>query len=239
MVAESGDVANPEPDSEREALDEEEIFVEPRWPIAVVLSSFIVLTIVLRIAEPERESLGPHWLAPAIEVGLLLALIAANPAHLVGRARWLRPLSISLIGLLAAVGLFSTVVLISDLVRGSKVTESAPSLLASGALIWLGNALIFGLLYWILDSGGPLARYRHERPYPDFTFTQQGSEFAPPDWRPRYVDYFVLGISTSMAFSPTDVMPMTPWAKLTMTLQSVISLTVIGLVVARAVNAFT
>ena len=149
MVAESGDVANPEPDSEREALDEEEIFVEPRWPIAVVLSSFIVLTIVLRIAEPERESLGPHWLAPAIEVGLLLALIAANPAHLVGRARWLRPLSISLIGLLAAVGLFSTVVLISDLVRGSKVTESAPSLLASGALIWLGNALIFGLLYWI------------------------------------------------------------------------------------------
>ena len=239
MVAESGDVPSPEPELEREAPDEEVIFVEPRWPIALVLSSFIVLTIVLRIVEPERESLGPHWLAPAIEVGLLLALIAANPAHLVGRARWLRPLSISLIGLLAAVALFSTVVLISDIVRGSKVTESAASLLASGALIWLGNALIFGLLYWVLDSGGPLARYRHERPYPDFTFTQQGSEFAPPDWRPRYVDYFVLGISTSMAFSPTDVMPMTPWAKLTMTLQSVISLTVIGLVVARAVNAFT
>jgi len=232
-------MANPEPDPGWETLDQEEIFVEPRWPIALVLSSFILLTIVLRIAEPERESLGPHWLAPAIEIGLLIALIAANPAHLVGRARWLRPLSISLIGLLAAVALFSTVVLISDLVRGSEVTESAPSLLASGALIWLGNALIFGLLYWSLDSGGPLARYRHERPYPDFTFTQQGSELAPPDWRPRYVDYFVLGISTSMAFSATDVMPMTPWAKLTMTLQSVISLTVIGLVVARAVNAFT
>jgi hypothetical protein len=100
--------------------------------------------------------------------------------------------------------------------------------------------VVFGLLYWELDSGGPLARFRHERPFPDFTFSQQtSSEFAPPDWRPHYVDYFVLGISTSMAFSPTDVMPMTAWAKLTMTLQSLISLTVIGLVVARAVNAFT
>jgi hypothetical protein len=199
-----------------------------------------VVTGVLRVVQPERESLGPHWLAPAIEIALLIALIAANPAHIAGRARWLRPLSISLIGLLALVAMVSTIVLIGDLVRGSKVTESAPSLLASGALIWLGNAVIFGLLYWELDSGGPLARYRHERSYPDFAFTQQmSSEFAPPGWRPRYVDYFVLGISTSMAFSPTDVMPMTAWAKLTMTLQSVISLTVIGLVVARAVNAFT
>jgi hypothetical protein len=229
----------PSPGPERDPIDEE-IFIEPRWPIALVLSSFIAVTVVLRVAEPERESLGPHWLAPAIEVALLIALIAANPAHIAGRARWLRPLSISLTGLLAAVAMVSTIVLIGDLVRGSKVTESAPSLLASGALVWLGNAVIFGLLYWELDSGGPLARYRHERPYPDFAFTGQTSpEFVPPGWRPRYVDYFVLGISTSMAFSPTDVMPMTAWAKLAMTLQSVISLTVIGLVVARAVNAFT
>ena len=61
-------------------------------------------------------------------------------------------------------------------------------------------------------------------------------ELAPPGWRPRYVDYMVLGVTTSMAFSPTDVMPMVPWAKLTMSAQSVISLTVIGLVIARAVN---
>ena len=134
----------------------------------------------------------------------------------------------------------STVVLITDLIRGSKWTDSATSLLASGALIWLGNALVFGLLYWELDSGGPLARYRRERPYPDFAFTQQMSpEFAPPGWRPMYVDYLILGVTTSTAFSPTDVMPMTPWAKLTMTLQSLISLTVIGLVIARAVNVFT
>ena len=89
-------------------------------------------------------------------------------------------------------------------------------------------------------SGRRVARYRRERPQPDFAFTQQlNPELAPPDWRPRYVDYLVLGVTTSTAFSPTDVMPMTPWAKLAMALQSLISLTVIGLVIARAVNVFT
>jgi hypothetical protein len=234
VVADVGRVPSPEP------ADGEGIFIEPRWPIALVLSSFIAVTVVLRVVQPERERLGPTWLVPGIEIALLVALIAANPAHVAGRARWLRPLSISLIGLLAAVAMVSTIVLIGDLIRGSKVTESAPSLLASGALVWLGNAVIFGLLYWELDSGGPLARFRRERPHPDFAFSQQLSpEYAPVGWRPSYVDYFVLGLSTSMAFSPTDVMPMTAWAKLTMTLQSVVSLTVIGLVVARAVNAFT
>ena len=76
--------------------------------------------------------------------------------------------------------------------------------------------------------------------HPDFAFSQQlNPELAPPGWRPKYVDYLILGITTSTAFSPTDVMPMTAWAKLMMALQSLISLAVIGLVVARAVNAFT
>jgi hypothetical protein len=213
--------------------------VEPRWPIAVVVLAFIAITVVLRVAEPQRESLGPPWLVPGLEIALLLALFAAHPAKVVQRARWLRPLAITLIAALTVVALLSTGVLIVDLVRGSKVTESAASLLASGALIWLGNALVFGLLYWELDSGGPLARYERRHPYPDFAFSQQLSpEMAPPGWRPQYVDYFILGITTSTAFSPTDVMPMKAWSKLTMALQSLISLTVIGLVIARAVNAF-
>jgi len=228
------------PESEPRPDEGEPIFVEPRWPIALALSLFIVVTVVLRLVEPEREALGPDWLVPGIEIALLAALIAANPAQLAGRAKWLRPISISLIGLLAFTAMVSTVVLIVDLVEGSKVTQSATSLLASGALIWLGNALVFGLLYWDLDSGGPLARFRRERAHPDFAFSQQlNPELAPADWRPRYVDYLILGITTSTAFSPTDVMPMTAWAKLTRALQSLISRAVIGLVVARAVNAFT
>jgi hypothetical protein len=99
--------------------------------------------------------------------------------------------------------------------------------------------LVFSLFYWLLDSGGPLARYQGEHPHPDFAFTQQMSpELAPPGWRPQYVDYLILGLTTSTAFSPTDVMPMAWWAKLTMAMQSLISLTVVGLVIARAVNVF-
>ena len=218
---------------------DESIFVEPRWPIALALGSFIVITIVLRVVEPHRESLGPHWLVPGIEIALLAALVAADPSHVAGRRRWLRPLAIALVASLAVVALLSTAVLITELVRGGKVTESATSLLSSGALIWLGNCLIFGLLYWLLDSGGPYARFVGEREFPDFAFTHQLSpELAPPGWRPQYVDYLILGLTTSTAFSPTDVMPMARWAKLTMALQSLISLTVVGLVIARAVNVF-
>jgi hypothetical protein len=227
------------PEQGRPATNDGQRGIEPRWPVALVIAGFIAITLTLRILEPERESLGPPWLVPGLEIAMLGALLAADPAHVKERRRWLRRLSLTLVMGLAAAGMASTAVLVNDLVTGSKVTESASSLLASGAVIWLGNSVIFSLIYWLLDSGGPAARYFEPRPYPDFAFTQQLSpEYAPPGWRPMYVDYLVLGLSTSMAFSPTDVMPMVPWAKLTMTLQSLISLTVIALVIARAVNAF-
>jgi len=220
--------------------DDEPIFVEPRWPIALAVCAFIAITITLRILEPHATTLGPRWLVPGIEIGMLLALLAADPARLIARAMWLRRLSIALILSLAVVAILSATVLISDLIRGARVTESADALLTSGVLIWLGNTLIFGLIYWQFDSGGPLARYRGEREFPDFAFTQQMSpELAPPGWRPVYADYLILGLTTSTAFSPTDVMPMVLWAKLTMAVQSLISLTIFGLVIARAVNVFS
>ena len=192
------------------------------------------MTIVLRVVEPEREHLGRPWLVPTVEIGLLVALLAADPMHLARRTRWLRPLAITLILVLMGMVFVSDAVLLTDIITGSKLTQSATSILASGALVWAGNALVFGLLYWELDSGGPLARYRGDHKYPDFAFPHQLSpELAPPGWRPHYVDYFILGITTSTAFSPTDVMPMKNWAKLTMALQSLISLTVLGLVIAR------
>jgi hypothetical protein len=219
---------------------DERVFLEPRWPIVATLGFFITVSIILRLAVPDRSSLGPDWLVPAVEIGLLAVLLAADPARVSGRRRWLRRLAIALVSLLACVALTSTVQLIADLVKGAKVTNSASALLASGSVIWLGNVLVFSLFYWLLDSGGPLARYRGERAYPDFAFTQHMSpELSPPGWRTQYVDYLVLALSTSTAFSPTDVMPMARWAKLTMSLQSMISLTVVGLVIARAVNVFT
>lgn len=219
---------------------EERALIEPRWPVALAVAIFIAITITLRVAVPEKESLGPAWLVPTIEIALLVALIAADPGHIHRRARWLRRLSIALVLVLAVAAVSSTAILIADLIRGAEVTESADTLLASGALIWLGNVLVFSLLYWLFDSGGPLARHRGDRAFPDFAFTQQQSpELAPPGWRPRYADYLVLGLTTSTAFSPTDVLPMSTWAKLTMALQSLISLMVVGLVIARAVNVFS
>jgi hypothetical protein len=220
--------------------DEEPVVVEPRWPIVLAVSAFIAITVTVRVLEPEREALGPTWLVPGIEMALLVALIAADPPRVIERAIWLRRLSIVLVVSLVVVAVSSTAVLISDLIRGASVAESAGPLLTSGALVWLGNCLAFALLYWLLDSGGPLARWRGGREYPDFAFSQQLSpELAPPGWRPQFVDYLMLGLTTSTAFSPTDVMPMTPWAKLTMALQSLISLIVFGLVIARAVNVFS
>jgi hypothetical protein len=228
------------PDEAIVAGGEELVVIEPRWPVALALGSFIAITIVLRVVQPHRESLGPAWLVPGVEIALLLVLIAADPAHLSGRRHWLRPLSIALVTALAVVALISTVVLITDLVQGGKVTNEATSLLASGALIWLGNCLTFGLLYWLLDSGGAYARYTGEQQFRDFAFTQHMSpELAPPGCLPHYVDYLVLGLTTSTAFSPTDVMPVSHWAKLSMALQSIISLVVVGLVIARAVNVFS
>jgi hypothetical protein len=219
---------------------EERLILEPRWPIALTLGFFITMSIVLRVAAPHRSSLGPDWLVPGVEIGLLLVLLAADPARVSGRRRWLRRLAIALVILLAGGALASTVVLIDDLITGGAVTDSATDLLASGAVIWLGNVLVFSLFYWLLDSGGPLARHRGEHEYPDFAFTQQMSpELAPPGWRAQYVDYLILALTTSTAFSPTDVMPVAHWAKLTMALQSLISPTVVGLVIARAVNVFS
>ncbi len=216
------------------------MFIEPRWPIALVVGSYLALMIVLRIYEPDRPSFGTRWLVPGIMGGLLVTLLLADPARIEGRARWLRRVAGVLILALAAIALAATAILIADLVRGAHVTESASTLLTSGALIWLGNCLVFSLLYWHFDTGGPLARYRGERPYRDFAFTQHMSpELAPEGWRPQYVDYLVLGLTTSTAFSPTDVMPVAVWAKLTMSLQSLISLAVVGLVIARAVNVFS
>jgi uncharacterized membrane protein len=220
--------------------DEQPVSLEPRWPMALTVLCFIAITITLRVLQPKRESVGPPWLVPALEIAMLLALLAANPAHIQERRRWLRRVAIGLIFALGAAALWSTIVLVTDLIDGGQVTQSASSLLASGALIWLGNALVFSLVYWIFDTGGPWVRYTGTRRYPDFAFTQQMSpELAPPGWRPLFLDYLHLGFTNATAFSPTDVMPLTYKAKYTMLTQSTVSLALFGLIVARAVNAFT
>ncbi|MGH3811812.1 MAG: hypothetical protein ACRDUV_05070, partial [Pseudonocardiaceae bacterium] len=129
---------------------------------------------------------------------------------------------------------WSATLLVFGLVHG-RGGQDAGSLLAAGAAIWLTNIIVFGLWYWQLDRGGPVARARQV--VPDFQFVQmQNPELAPPDWEPEFVDYLYLSFTNATAFSPTDVMPLSRWAKLTMLAQSLISLVTVVLVIARAVN---
>jgi uncharacterized membrane protein len=212
---------------------------EPRWPPALALLTFLALNIALRLWLPSGAPIRVPWLVPAIEAALLVLLLVGNPGGLDERRARLHQVALAIVSLLVVAALWSTALLVYDLIRATGVTQSPTKLLASGGLVWLGNNLSFALLYWLIDSGGPVARAR--RPVPiDFAFTQQMSpELAPPGWRPLFLDYLHLGFTNATAFSPTDVMPLTYRAKYTMLVQSTVALALFGLIVARAVNAFT
>jgi hypothetical protein len=185
---------------------------------------------------PDDVQLGPNWLLPVIEGVLLVALIASDPGRI---DRPLRALSIGLVSVLVLGALWATVLLTSHLISGGKETDSAEALLTAGSTVWASNIIAFALLYWELDGGGSAARARHPPEHPDLAFPQQLTpSIASADWRPRFYDYLYLGFTNATAFSPTDAMPLALWAKSTMALQALISLVILGLVVARAVNVF-
>ena len=211
---------------------------ESRWPPAAALVVFTALTVAVRLWLPGQSASRVPWLVPALEAALLVALIAGDPARLARRTPWVRRIAVAIVVLLVLAALWATALLVYDLIRGQGVSQSATKLLASGALVWVGNNLAFGLLYWLIDSGGPIARTRNPMPV-DFAFTQQLSpELAPPGWRPVFLDYLHLGFTNATAFSPTDVMPLSLRAKYVMLVQATVALALFGLVVARAVNAF-
>ena len=211
---------------------------EPRWIPAAAIVVFLALNVALRVWLPREAAVRVPWLLPAVEVTLLVVLLVADPGSLVRRRQILRRVALALVVVLVLAALWSTALLIYDLVRAEGVTQSATRLLATGAVVWIGNNLAFALLYWLMDGGGPVARSQQEVPV-DFAFTQHMSpELAPANWRPVFLDYLHLGFTNATAFSPTDVMPLTHRAKLTMIVQSTVALALFGLIVARAVNAF-
>jgi hypothetical protein len=217
-------------------VSQEEVVGESRWPMAGAVVASMVLTVLL----PDGVRAGPNWALPLIEALLLVAVIAGDPGKIDRRSSTLRMLSIALVVVLVFGALWATVQLIDDLIHGGATTNSASDLLEAGSVVWLSNIVAFALLYWELDGGGPAARIYQVRNHPDLAFPQQLSpEIAPPDWRPRFIDYLYLAFTNATAFSPTDAMPLVPWAKITMTVQAVISIAILGLVIARAVNVFT
>jgi uncharacterized membrane protein len=209
---------------------------ESRLPVALTILVAMALPFLL----PQKLSLGPAWLIPLLVGALLVALTIGDPGRIDRRSRALRALAIGLVALLIIQACWSTSQLVIDLVKGGPETNDATLLLTTGGLIWVGNNIAFALLYWELDGGGPAERAHQMPQYPDLAFPGQLTpHIAPPDWRPIFVDYLYLSVTNALAFSPTDVMPIAHWGKLTMALQSLVSLALLGLIIARAVNVFT
>ena len=208
---------------------------EARWQATVA----VVVAIALQFPLPGKLTLvHPVWLLPALEGLLLVALVTANPRRLNRESRAIRMLSLILVAVLSLANAFSVARLAVGLVHGTEGENAGPLLITGGA-IWLTNVIVFALWYWEFDRGGPVARANATRSYPDFQFVQMTSpQLAPPSWEPAFGDYAYLSFTNAAAFSPTDVLPLTRWAKTAMTVQSAVSIVTVALVVARAVNIF-
>jgi hypothetical protein len=206
---------------------------EHRWPMAFTL----VLAMAVPLLLLPRFSLGPPWAVPALEALLLVAIIVIDRGRIDHRSALGRVLALVLVTVLIADAVGVSGRLVVDIIEGGPETNSAADLLKTGFLVWLYTIIAFTLLYWVLDGGGPEARFLSPPQFPDLAFPQQLSpQAARPGWHPEFFDYLYLGFTAATALSPTDVMPLARWGKLAMTVQAVGSLVILGLVIARAVN---
>ena len=207
---------------------------EPAWPAQATVLAAIVLQVTL----PERLTVGPSWLLPALEGALLVGLTLATPKRLEREHARRRSLALGMIALVSGANIFSLSALTHFLLHHH--TNHPRELLVAGVLIWLTNFLIFALCYWELDRGGPGRRAAGHDQQPDFLFPQMSDDrIEPLNWRPQFIDYLYVSLTNATAFSPTDTMPLSPMAKSVMGIQSLVSLVTLGLIVARAVNVLS
>jgi hypothetical protein len=206
---------------------------EPRWP------AFIAVLAVggLYAALPETLTVGPRGLYPSL---VLIFLVPTIVSYHAGKHALNTIFSFAVDGLLTAGLIASVILLVAALPYGK---ETSLQLLLSAASLWVTNILVFALWYWRLDAGGPHQRDESlHHTAGAFLFPQMGltpearGEIGQQDWSPNFVDYLFLAFNTSTAFSPTDVAALARWAKILMMLQSVLSLLIIALLAARAVN---
>ncbi len=206
---------------------------EPRWPAVIA----ILAVGGLNVALPSALTMGPRWLFPFL---VLVLLIPTVVSHHTGRHR-LNTVFGFLVDALLTVGLIISVVLLVGALPAHKVEPLA--LLLSAASLWITNILVFALWYWRLDAGGPHERDKlpgHQNGsflFPQTTMNPAAlREAGQLDWSPNFIDYLFLAFNTSTAFSPTDVPVLSRWAKILMMLQSLISLLIVALLAARAIN---
>jgi hypothetical protein len=205
---------------------------EPRWPASLAIVACAALNFVL----PAKFTMGPAWLVAALEAAILVPLSIVAPRRVIGESRWSQLGAVALIAIANLANLVSLSLLIRQIVFNGK-SINGPELLFSSIAIWVTNVIVFSLWYWELDRGGPDDRLRPEHEPPDFLFPQMVTPgCAVRDWTPGFIDYLYVAFTNATAFSPTDTMPLTAWAKVLMLIQAATSLITIALVAARAVN---
>jgi hypothetical protein len=216
---------------------------DPLWPAQLAVAG----AITLHLALSDKLVVGPKWLIPAVEGVLLVTLVVVAPARAsparASRQGWRhqRGLLWTILVLVTLAYLGSLGLLVHYLISGGNV--GGHSLIGSGVVLWVTNVLLFSVVYFDLDRGGPLKRHEQTQAqaefWPDFLFPQMSSpEFVPMHsrWRPTFLDYLYTSLTNATAFSPTDTLPLTQTAKLLMGIQGTAAITTLGLVVARAVN---
>jgi len=207
--------------------------LEPRWPTLVAVAAVAGLSLALA----PGLSIGPSWLFPTLVGVFVLPTVLS---HWAGRHKLNRILGLIISALLTVELVASVARLVSAL---PSRRETPTALLLSATSIWVANILVFALWYWRLDAGGPHSRESKTSHtagsflFPQMTMSAEArSAVGQQRWSPMFVDYLFLAFNTSTAFSPTDTPALTRWAKVLMMLQSIVSLTVLVLLAARAIN---
>ena len=214
--------------------------VESRIPPALA----VIVAAVLYARLPDKYVVSGNipvlgvarFVVPALEILLLAPLFLAAPrSEFLGRL-WQRRTVLALIGLISVANAGSMILLVHYIITGRQL--AGHELVIAAIDIWWTNLLVFSLWFWQLDGGGPVKRRPDQPGYErDFLFPQlENPSFAPPGWRPMYIDYLYTSFTNAAAFSPTDVLPLTRWAKMLMLVESGASLLTLLMVASRAVN---
>jgi uncharacterized membrane protein len=201
------------------------------WPPTIAMLVALGLYLIL----PDQLAIGPRWLIPLIEAVLIVLLNLVRAYRRSREETDVREFVLAVIGLLNAANMVSVCLLVDDLLYGG-ISKGRP-LLYGAVSVWLTNIIVYGLWFWQLDRGGPLARVRGHERYPDFQFPQMLSSTGRQDeWSPGFFDYLYVALTNAAAFSPTDTMPLSRAAKALMSAESLVSIVTVGIVAARAVN---
>lgn len=208
--------------------DARQQYRESRWPAFIAMLADACVWLAL----PERFSVGPYWLVPAIILALLIPIVFTYHRGNHNITRVLTLVATSAITL----ALIASLVLLVEGLPGHK--DPPGTLLRSAAALWITNLLVFALWYWKLDAGGPIGRdQRKGTVQSSFLFPQMlQDQSVAASWSPEFIDYLFVAFNTSTAFSPTDTAVLSRWAKAAMMVQALISLSIVVLLAARAVN---